>query len=67
MTFKFNVGIKVHDERQARERANKKKGLESDGQSDSQKLEELRCPLAYIRKILRMPSPSRTEAKTGQY
>lgn len=67
-TFKYNLGIKVHDERQARKRAEKKKSLESGEQSNSQKMKELRKeiiagrgPLADIRKILRMPNPSRTE------
>ena len=68
-TFKYNLGIKVHDERQARKRAEKKRSLESGEQSNRQKLEEVRKeiiagrgPLAEIRKILRMPNTSRTEA-----
>jgi len=52
----------VHGECQARERENKKKGLESDGQSDIQELEGLRGSLADMHKVMRMPSPSGTEA-----
>lgn len=73
-TFKYNLGIKVHDERQARKRAEKKKRLESGEQSNRQKLEEIRKeiiagrgPLADIRKILKMPNASRTETQSGEY
>ncbi len=72
--FKYNLGIKVHDEREARKRAEMKKRLEADEQSNSQKLAELReeikagrGPLAEIRKILKMPNASRTETQSGEY
>ncbi len=67
-TFKYNLGIKVHAEREARKRAEKKKMLVPEEQEDSQKLAKLRReikagggPLADIRKILRMPNTTRTE------
>lgn len=68
-TFKFNLGIKIYYERQAKESAKDKQKSESANQSDSKKLEELRSeilagrgPLADIRKILGMPNSSMREA-----
>lgn len=68
-TFKFNLGIKIYYERQARMRAEDKQKVETSDQSDSKKLEELRSeilagrgPLADIRKILGMQNSPMREA-----
>ena len=64
-TFKFNLGIKVEESRQAKKRAELEKFTDLADQSDSEKLKELRReiiagrgPLADIRKILGMRNSS---------